>query len=552
MPIRRTILNQMERNRLPPLLLIWANGLCLLLSAAWLLLPPTDSIPLAILWNVYGLLLLFVMVANPLLDPGSEASRKKDWLFLCFHIAVSLAVPVLVTMASLQVSNVSSVSIPARILVLALLSAGAVRATCIRKGTQDGFFQSIPLPRRIPLLAAPLFLLCFGVLVSHSVLAVDKSAILEVFVPEYGFFWATSFLTGSILFIRLNRGVHTRLINGLIVLAGCCLFVICLLPLAMTPFLLRDAARETETAFGTVLMEPASPGIRFRPLRFSVPEYVFGTGNGGYSVQENLEYYRQQRSDGKETVLRFDAYLPTEVPMPPDGYPVLIRIHGGAWTIGDKGAFNYAQEGKYFAGRGYAVFDVQYGLADKKRFVEGVPVSEEVTGPFDIDDMMTQLGAFTRFLADGRTQWKADVSRTFLSGGSAGGQLVCALGLGLADGRYDEWLDSRIKVRGILPYYPALGLSDNLGIGGKAEWVDPTLLVSKKSPPCLIYQGTRDSLVDFSIPLKFRDAYPTTGNKACAVLLMPFASHGSDFHFASNFHQVYLYYMERFMAYYAR
>ena len=71
----------------------------------------------------------------------------------------------------------------------------------------------------------------------------------------------------------------------------------------------------------------------------------------------------------------------------------------------------------------------------------------------------------------------------FVSGGSAGGQLACAVGLGLADGSYGQILDNRIQVRGILPYYPAIGLSTTLGIGGSPQWVDPVLLIAENSPP---------------------------------------------------------------------
>ncbi len=547
-----------------PYLLAVMNGVCVLLSVIWLTAAGRGFEPQSVFWNFFGGLLMLTIALNPLLADASESVRKWDEAFLGFNLFVIMAVPILVTGASAYVPFVSSRSLPAGILVLALLLAGMFRAYFYgRNKSSSGGHANVPPPMishdeqfgrrkvfrflRLVMLGGVLF---FGLFVAYSVLATDKEGILEVMVPEYGYFWAILFLTSACLFVRINRFAKFQIVNRIIPAIGFTLFLICLLPLLSTPFLLKSAETEIHAAFGDSLdVSPSESG--FRTMPFSLPGAVFGMGNGACTVTQDIAYLREKRSDGKETILRFDAYQPKDILKPDDGYPVLIRIHGGAWTIGDKGSGNFAQENKYFAGQGYCVFDVQYGLADKEKFIAGVPVSDDVIGPFDIDDMVRQLGVFTRYLADRREQLQIDSDRVFISGGSAGGQLSCAVGLGLADGRYAGILDNRIRVRGILPYYPAIGLSTELGIGGSPQWVDPVMLVSEKSPPCLVYQGTHDGIVDPSTPLRLRDAYKKAGNPACAVLYMPFGSHGSDISFSANYHQVYLYYMERFMAHFS-
>ncbi len=493
--------HRFENRTFLPSLFAGMNGICLVLTVAWLLLAEMGSSAQSVFWNFFGGLLMTTIASNPLLPASTKSARKWEKAFLSFNLFVIAAVPLLVTGASLYVPFVSSRSIPAGILILFLLLAGMLRALQSTRREPSGTSDEAPAGTnqdkspfsRLLRLAMPGSVLVFGLFVAFSLLARNKNGLLEVFVPEYGYFWANLFLTSAMLFIHENRHARSRVVNRLILATGLSLFLICLLPLFSTPFLLKNAATETHAAFGTSLENPAMRS-GFRTMPFSLPESIFGMGNGACTVSQDVEYLREARADGTETVLRFDAYLPKDIPKPAEGYPVLIRIHGGAWTIGDKGSGNFAQENKYFAGQGYAVFDVQYGLADKKKFIAGVPVSHEVTGPFDIDDMVRQLGTFTRYLADNREQLQADCGRVFISGGSAGGQLACAVGLGLADGSYGEILDNRIGVRGILPYYPAIGLSTTLGIGGSPQWVDPVLLIKKSSPPlsCVSGNARRD------------------------------------------------------------
>ena len=305
-------------------------------------------------------------------------------------------------------------------------------------------------------------------------------------------------------------------------------------------------------AFGDIYHEKNYKGnLNFRQAPFLLTEYFFGSRSGNYHVEENILFHEGRDKDGRRIGLYFDVYTPlNEGSSLPGKRSVLIRIHGGGWTSGDKGIYNFSQMNKYFAAQGFVVFDIQYGLRNTVTLSDIMPADITRRGNFDIDDMVEHIGIFLKYLADHREQYQVNLNSVFLSGGSAGGHLALTTGLGLASGNYTNLLDDRIKVKGLVPFYPGNGLSRILGIDGKDEFVDPYGLVDENSPPCLLYQGTHDGLVDAAISERFGSAYLQKNNPRCAVILMPFGSHASDLYFAGYYNQVFLYYMERFLSMY--
>ena len=55
-------------------------------------------------------------------------------------------------------------------------------------------------------------------------------------------------------------------------------------------------------------------------------------------------------------------------------------------------------------------------------------------------------------------------------------------------------------------------------------------------------------MVDFRTARRFREAHRALGNDKCAVMEFEWAGHASDFYFPGYFNQIWIYYMERFMA----
>ena len=112
--------------------------------------------------------------------------------------------------------------------------------------------------------------------------------------------------------------------------------------------------------------------------------------------------------------------------------PIIILVHGGAWTGGDKGNFSYMRG--YFFDRGFAAFSVNYRLAR-------IPD----TGFRNIlDDMVNVL----TFVKEKSGIWTYSHDTIFLAGHSAGGHIVLLYSFTRAPEK---------TIRGIVSY---CGLSD--------------------------------------------------------------------------------------------
>lgn len=244
----------------------------------------------------------------------------------------------------------------------------------------------------------------------------------------------------------------------------------------------------------------------------------------------------------------FDAYMPlNKGESLPGENSTIIRIHGGGWVSGDEGMMNMMQMNKYFAAQGYAVFDIQYGIAENPLFSLDPLTPDYKKGDFNIDDIMRHIGIFTKYLANNNGNYSANLDSVFVSGGSAGGHLTCAVALAIASGDYNDIFSENLTVKGLIPFYPANGQMGFFGISGRDEFKNPEKLIETDSPPCLIFQGTHDILNYFSISENIKDTYYAKGNENCAILWMPLGGHASDFYFTSYYNQIFLYYMERFM-----
>ncbi len=88
--------------------------------------------------------------------------------------------------------------------------------------------------------------------------------------------------------------------------------------------------------------------------------------------------------------------------------PVIILIHGGAWTGGDKSDFSFLRG--YFSGRGFASFSVNYRLAGIKG-----------TGLRNILEDMDYVIAFVK---ERSSHWRYSQDTIFLAGHSAGGHIA--------------------------------------------------------------------------------------------------------------------------------
>jgi len=193
---------------------------------------------------------------------------------------------------------------------------------------------------------------------------------------------------------------------------------------------------------------------------------------------------------------KLDLYLPKDG----GNLPLIIWIHGGAWTVGSKSLevqvpLNYLRDG-------YAVASVEY------RF------SQDALFPAQIEDCK----AAVRWLRANAAKYQIDPDRFGAWGASAGGHLVAMLGTtgNVKDFDVGENLNVSSKVQAVVDYFGPADLVHMTGhtgpgspeaklIGGpiqdnpdKADRASPVFYVTKDAPPFLIAHGDADNAVPFN------------------------------------------------------
>ncbi len=245
------------------------------------------------------------------------------------------------------------------------------------------------------------------------------------------------------------------------------------------------------------------------------PDSVFG-----------IEY----ANDGGES-LHLDLLLP----LGNGPFPVIVAIHGGGWTSGDR-----TQTPAFLqVARGYAVAQIDYRLAPAATF------------PAQIEDCK----AAVRWLRANAARYHLDPRAIGVMGFSAGGHLAALLGTssGAADlegpqlgnagysSRVDvvidyfgptDLLQVKSEAPACMPEDPdAPDQSPSLFIGcpiqsckEKTESANPIHYVSKDDPPVMILHGTADCLVPWQQSLIFYNALRAAGVEA-KFLLIPGLTH---------------------------
>ena len=393
--------------------------------------------------------------------------------------------------------------------------------------------------------------LLFSIFFAYSILNGSSnyvSGAVGIVLGQFSAFYAFMMLSTTIILLKLKdkkanpRGYYAVALIGVIITG------IFLLPLSLSPSTALVAEQNCSEAFGADWYEDIPDKIEekyFLKTPFSTPKYFLGVAPKEVNILEHKKFYEDDEVD-----LYFDAYWVEGAEDLPGEASVMIRIHGGGWVFGDKGWGDMMQVAKYFAAQGYIVFDIQYRLDDMDGLLDSDPLTPAYRkGEFDIEDIVESIGFFNKYIVDkdfDNGLDDANFDKVFVSGGSAGGHLTCMLGLGIASGEYDDILGDEMTIAGILPFYPALGISTDLGIDGKKDFLDPSRLVDEDSPPCLIYQGTIDGLVHPSISQKLKDTYTEEDNDECAIVWILLNGHSNDIYFSGYGNQVYLYFAERF------
>ena len=260
----------------------------------------------------------------------------------------------------------------------------------------------------------------------------------------------------------------------------------------------------------------------------------------GVKMVPNLEY---ANVNGKSLLL--DLYLPERIETP---VPVVMYVHGGGWSSGDKRDRLATPLAKY----GFAVASIDYRL---------VP---EATYPAQIQDCK----AAVRWLRAHAKFYGLDGAHIGVWGTSAGGHLVALLGTSgdVKELEGDEGnLDQSSRVQAVCDWFgptdflqfarqaaeahiarrpdanaPTSALSRLLGgpvqeNKDKAASANPITFISKDDPPFLIMHGGKDPLVPVAQSQILRDALEKAG-VSVTLIVIPAAGHG--FGGVDNFNRV--------------
>lgn len=106
--------------------------------------------------------------------------------------------------------------------------------------------------------------------------------------------------------------------------------------------------------------------------------------------------------------------------------PVILNVHGGGWTYGSKGIYQYYCMS--LAQQGFTVINMNYRLAPESRF------------PAQLEDVFTALS----FINERKERYHCDMDHLFLIGDSAGAQLVSQICVLVTNPKYRSLFDLTI------------------------------------------------------------------------------------------------------------
>ncbi len=175
--------------------------------------------------------------------------------------------------------------------------------------------------------------------------------------------------------------------------------------------------------------------------------------------------------------------------------PAIVFFFGGGWSSGSPAQFE--QQCKYLASRGMVAITVEYRVASRH--------------PVLIDDCIEDAKSAMRWVRGNSEKLGVDRDRIASSGGSAGGHLAACVALMDDFNAQTDDLKVSAKPNAMVLFNPAMALSaddrlskkylERINQGerrtkvGKSK-ISPLTYASSKQPPCIMFFGTADSLLE--------------------------------------------------------
>ncbi len=215
--------------------------------------------------------------------------------------------------------------------------------------------------------------------------------------------------------------------------------------------------------------------------------------------------------------------------------PVLLQVHGGGWSIGDK-----EHQGvplmRHMAARGWVCVAVNYRLSPRSAF------------PAHLVDVKRAIAWIRRHAAD----YGGDPRFVAVTGGSAGGHLAALAALTPNDPEYQPGFEGAdTTVQAAAPHYGVYDVAGATGthrarqlrdrfLGPRVlqqdpavdlrpfEKASPLLRVRADAPPFLVVHGRNDSLVEVQQARRFVTALRQVSTATVAYAELPGTHHAFD------------------------
>ncbi|KAG2224052.1 hypothetical protein INT45_004933 [Circinella minor] len=265
------------------------------------------------------------------------------------------------------------------------------------------------------------------------------------------------------------------------------------------------------------------------------PKDIVMYPNITYATNEELTEAIERTNDyDQPRKMALDIYKSTKTPKNSGLRPVLVHIHGGAWTIGDKNTL-YPHEKTLLTEENWIVVNVGFRLAPDNPY------------PIHLMDIKRAL----RYLKRCISTFGGDPNFIVLSGDSSGGHLAAMTAFTANEPEYQPGFENvDTSVKGVISINGSLDIQSDSHRGefftkkvAMKDTID-TEFLSKHSPvdlvgkakengllvPFLVITGSRDAIVDCSIGQRFKKNYDQVVdekaiNSQCAFVQLPAAHH---------------------------
>jgi acetyl esterase/lipase len=314
-------------------------------------------------------------------------------------------------------------------------------------------------------------------------------------------------------------------------------------------------ARRSEHVAEDALVEGLGPTYRERAAQAGLSDPAhehrpllnpFRFGHPDVRVLRDLVY-----APGAGSRHRLDVYLPRDGAR---NAPVLLQIHGGGWTIGDK-----RQQAlplmHHLAAKGWVCVAANYRLSPRATF------------PDHLIDAKLAL----KWILEHAGGYGGDARFVAVTGGSAGGHLCSLLALTPNDPEYQPGFeDVDTTVQACVPFYGIYDWTDELGIDerdGRKRFfarivlkkrfeddpdayrrASPLARVSPDAPPFFVVHGALDSLAPVVQARQFVARLRAVSKQPVCYAELPHAQHAFEiFHSLRTAHVVRA--VDRFLAF---